>query len=70
MEWISVKERLPEDSTKVRYRMKKNIFSDYVEDIGFYNNGTFKTFDPIAQFPITHWKPLVVFFEPPKEEKK
>lgn len=59
--WISVKERLPENCTKVRYKMKvkKRAFSyNTVEDIGLFSDGDFLTTDPIAIAEITHWKPL------------
>jgi hypothetical protein len=47
MEWISVKERLPEDGAKVKYRIRKNI-------CGFYTKVEFYTGDHKAILPISH----------------
>ena len=55
MEWISVKERLPEKNMKVKW-----LCDDNIEDFGFYYYAqkSFATIDRLSSKPITHWKPL------------
>lgn len=64
MEWISVKDRLPECSETViawRYRTKQMIFVMFAKTCWSTNNGI------IALGAISHWMPLP---KPPKEESK
>ncbi len=61
MDWISVKDRLPERLQRVIVYAAGIILSDccYLRD-GFYDNNTGLKIDPDL---ITHWMPLP---EPPK----
>jgi|JI10StandDraft_1071094.scaffolds.fasta_scaffold2285756_1 hypothetical protein len=61
MEWISIKKELPIEGEKVKYKMlkKTGLFKkEIIEDIGWFQNGEFLTFDEIGIYPITHWKYL------------
>ena len=60
MEWISIKKQLPDNGKKVKYQMSKRVtlFEEIIEDIGWFQNGEFLTFDEIGIYPITHWKYL------------
>jgi len=60
MEWISINDKLPNDGKKVKYQMSKKVtlFEEIVEDIGWFQNGKFLTFDERGIYPITHWKYL------------
>ena len=60
MEWISIKEKLPDDGKKVKYKMSKmvTLFEEVIEDIGWFQDGNFLTFDARGIYPITHWKYL------------
>jgi hypothetical protein len=60
MEWISIEKKLPDNGKKVKYQMSKKVtlFEEIVEDIGWFQNGEFITFDEIGIYPITHWKYL------------
>lgn len=58
-EWISVKERLPEEDIVV-------ILTDHIDvGTGWFNGKEWRTpFADIDEYRITHWMPLP---EPPKE---
>ena len=58
-EWISVKERLPEEDVVV-------ILTDHIDvGTGWFNGKGWRTpFADIDEYRITHWMPLP---EPPKE---
>jgi len=58
MEWISIKDKLPSEGKKVRYKMSKRdtLFEEIIEDIGWFENGSFLTIDERGIYPITHWK--------------
>ena len=68
IEWISVKERLPEVNKLVlcyrynpsQYRIGFYIGANYTEDVAAFRNT-----NEIFSFGVTHWMPLP---EPPKEE--
>lgn len=53
-EWISVNDKLPSKSQKVKWLMENNE-----EDVGWYNGSDFCTFDPNSISEITHWKPFI-----------
>lgn len=50
-EWISIKDKLPTKSQKVKWLMENGK-----EDIGWYNGTDFCTIDPKGIDRITHWK--------------
>ena len=58
MESISIKEKLPDNGKKAKYQMSKRVtlFDEIIEDIGWFQDGQFLTFDEIGIYPITHWK--------------
>jgi len=58
MEWISIKKQLPDNGKKVKYQMSKRVtlFEEIIEDIGWFQDGEFLTFDENGIYPITHWK--------------
>lgn len=60
MEWISIKKQLPDNGKKVKYQMSKRVtlFEEIIEDIGWFQDGEFLTFDENGIYPITHWKYL------------
>ena len=66
MEWISVKDRLPDDETPILLKLEKEILKSNMHS-GYYKEG--KPFIVASVFAfdapkITHWMPLP---EPPKE---
>ncbi len=60
MDWISVKDRLPEEEVYIL------LYDDYCKEIitGELCNGNFCSYDYIMP-RVTHWMPLP---EPPKED--
>jgi hypothetical protein len=63
--WISVKDRLPDESIHVRW-----LCADGVEDVGFFfkeKGNLFATWDLCSYSEVTHWQPLP---EPPKEKQQ
>lgn len=60
MEWIPIEEKLPDNGKKVKYKMSKmvTLFEEVIEDIGWFQDGNFLTFDERGIYPITHWKYL------------
>jgi hypothetical protein len=60
MEWISVKDRLPENLDEVVIYV-----SDYGIDIAFYSNQSFFDYNSDGILSVTHWMPLP---KPPKIE--
>lgn len=60
-EWINVKKQLPLEGSKIIYRMIKRVGvfkKEFVQDVGWFSQGEFKTIDPKHILPVTHWKYL------------
>lgn len=66
MEWISVKDQLPDKDMKVEW-----LCEDGKRDYGFYyvDQKQFATWDLLSEKPITHWKPFDynLFSQPEKK---
>ena len=58
-QWISVKDRLPEDDRDYLLFIKRGDF-----DVGYFRSGFWTSYAEISP-EVTHWMPLP---EPPKEE--
>jgi len=61
MEWISVKERLPENGTYCFVWNNGFISDNYwnVTDTAFFDNGSFCCFESVKEKDISHWAPII-----------
>lgn len=68
MEWISVKDRMPEPNTQVLGWYKDNPFSKFCPEVVSWNgNGWVFVYGRRYVTAVTHWMPLP---EPPKENER
>ena len=68
MEWISVKDKMPQPGRYVERKEKRNPFSRFMPRVArIEKNGWANPITEQYISEVTHWLPLP---EPPKEEKR